>query len=483
MGYYKIVSDEGRGTVNENSLRSLFVRRDFKGVAAVLAEEACTDDSSLINKALASHILGDYDIANECYEKIKNDDMGFVNYLAGCHRYFDYKKIEEIEPSGNRYQLAMENNYFNYFASTNGIEDIDKKHIQPTIYTERILNDLYTKMGRPLQHAQNDIIKSQYLKTVEIQEKKEVSNEKKKIGIFVTDIQRHKDPAMIFELVDCLKAYFEIVIYFNNILDNKLTKHFEKICTVKHVISLYYEEINNLIYDDNIDVLIDMGELGLRNNNIALSLIKNSIPLHKLLSLYPILLETDSYYPLEGAVEKENFTCVIGDFRCLTDKELTHINSEIEGNIEFESHSLDESVFMNNFERRLVSLGYDMNRTKLQPGILPFSKYMDHIRSCKRVVITSGTSYVELSEALKSHAKIEAVSENPLIKKVYEVYRRDKDFNESDLKQGLIRYLDKCGISELYKIKNKKSRIAYFEDSKELAISNTCNGDLVLLGG
>ena len=67
-----------------------------------------------------------------------------------------------------------------------------------------------------------------------------MSNEKKKIGIFVTDIQRHKDSAMIFELVDCLKNYFEIVIYFNNIFANKLAKHFEDICTVRYVISLYY---------------------------------------------------------------------------------------------------------------------------------------------------------------------------------------------------------------------------------------------------
>lgn len=483
MGYYKIVSDEKQETVNKNSIRGLFARRNFKGVADALERKKTVDDLFLINKALTSHLLGNYDVANEYYEKIKNDDMGFVNYLASCHRYFDYKKIGKIEPSGNRYQLAIQNNYFNYFASTNGIEDIDKKNIQLTIYTERILNDLYTKIGRPLQHAQNDILKSQYLQTVEIQKKKEVSNEKKKIGIFVTDIQRHKDSAMIFELVDCLKNYFEIVIYFNNIFANKLAKHFEDICTVRYVISLYYEEINNLIYNDNIDVLIDMGELGLRNNNIALCLIKNSIPLHKLLSLYPILLETDSYYPPESAVEKENFTCVIGDFRCLTDKELTHINSQIEGTIEFESHSLDEPVFMKNFERRLVYLGYDMNRIKLQPGILPFSKYMDHIRRCKSVVITSGTSYAELSEVLKSHVRIESISENSLIKKAYDVYHRDKDSNESNLKQGLIQYLDKCGVSELYKIKNKKSRIAYFEGGKELIISNTCNGDIVLLGG
>ncbi|SEA97040.1 hypothetical protein SAMN02910384_02892 [Pseudobutyrivibrio sp. ACV-2] len=482
MGCYKIVSDENSEMSKGNSTKNLFARRDFEGVAAELEKENNDDETFYINKALICHILGNYDVANEYYEKIKNNDMGYVNYLARCHRYFDYKKLSETDFAQNQYRLAMENNNFNYIVSTNGIESIDKREMQHTIYTERILNDLYMKMGRPLLHKQNDILKKQFLETVEIQEKKVVFNKKKRVGLFVTDIQRHKDSAMIYELVDCLKDYFELVIYFNNIFANKLVKYFEGICTVSHVINLYYEEINNLIYDDSIDVLIDLGELGLRNNNIALSMLENCISLHELLDLFPILLETESYYPPEGPVSKEDFSCVIGDLRCLGSEKLIDIQSKIEGNIEFESHSLDEDVFMDYFEQKLLSLGSDMSRISLTPGILPFSKYMDHIRCCKNIILTDGISYVELSEALKSRTNILLMSKNPLIRKVYETYCGEKNIDGISIKQSLIQYIDTCGDSRLYKIKNKKSRIAYFENGKEITISNTCNGDVVLLG-
>ena len=297
MGYYKIVSDENRDISNTNLVKEFFIRRDFTNVVAELEkEENDSEETIFLNKALVNHILGNYDVANEYYAKLKKNEMGHVNYFACCHRYFEYKKLDKSVLNGNQYKLALDNNYFNYLISINGIDVIKKKNMQHSIYTEQIVNDLYLKIGKSMLHEQNDILKSQYLKTVEVQEKKMVQNKKKKIGIFVTDIQRHKDSAIIFELVESLKEPFEIIIYFNNIFANKLAKRFESICTVKYVINLYYEEINNLIYDDEIDILIDMAEFGLRNNNIALSMVQNCITLHELLYSFPILLETDSYY-------------------------------------------------------------------------------------------------------------------------------------------------------------------------------------------
>lgn len=486
MGYYKIVSDENRDISNTDLVKEFFIRRDFTSVAAELEKEKNDSEELIfINKALVNHILGNYDEANEYYEKLKKNEMGYVNYLACCHRYFDYKKLDKSVFAGSQYKSALDNNFFNYLVATNGIDVIKKMDMQHSIYTEQIVNDLYSKIGKSMLHEQNDILKSQYLKTVEVQDKKIVQNEKKKIGIFVTDIQRHKDPAIIFELVECLKEQFEIVIYFNNIFANKLAKRFESICTVRYVINLYYEEINNLIYDDEIDILIDMAEFGLRNNNIALSMVKNCITLHELLYSFPILLETDSYYSYECPEKKEDITCVIGDMRCLSDEELKNIHKQISGHIVFESHSLDESVFKDYFEQKLIALGYNMNRIELLPGILPFSRYMNYIASCKNVVITSGTSYVELSEVMKSHTKICFMSGNPLIRKTYENYCGEESFADTTgkiIKQRLFQFINECGGSELYKITNKKSRIAYFEQDKEMTISNTCNGDIILLG-
>lgn len=171
--------------------------------------------------------------------------------------------------------------------------------------------------------------------------------------------------------------------------------------------------------------------------------------------------------------------------RCLSDEELKNIHKQISGHIVFESHSLDESVFKDYFEQKLIALGYNMNRIELLPGILPFSRYMNYIASCKNVVITSGTSYVELSEAMKSRTKICFMSGNPLIRKTYENYCGEESFADTTgkiIKQRLFQFINECGGSELHKITNKKSRIAYFEQDKEITISNTCNGDIILLG-
>ena len=190
MGYYRIVSDEKRDISNTELVKELFIRREFTGVAAEL--EKVNDDGeekTIINKALAHHILGNYDEANEYYEKLKKNDVGYVNYLACCHRYFEYKKLDMSNLVENQYKSALYNNYFNYLVATNGIEAIEETDVQHSIYTEQIVNDLYSKIGRAMLHEQNDILKSQYLNTVEIQEKKTVLNHKRKVGIFVTDIQ------------------------------------------------------------------------------------------------------------------------------------------------------------------------------------------------------------------------------------------------------------------------------------------------------
>ena len=50
------------------------------------------------------------------------------------------------------------------------------------------------------------------------------------------------------------------------------------------------------------------------------------------------------------------------------------------------------------------------------------------------------------------------------------------------VRQQLIQFIYESGKSELYRVKNKKSRIAYFEQGKEMVINNTCNGDIILLG-
>ena len=210
MGDYRIVSDVKRDRYNTESVKDFFIRRDFRNIVAELEKENNDGENIIINKALAYHVLGNYDEAKKYYAKLKNN-ISDVNYLAFCHRYFDYKNFSPSNFSDNQYKTAWYNNYFNYLVTINGIEVIAKKNVQHSIYTEQIVNDLFLKMGKDMLHEQNDILKDNYLSNVDIQAQKTVLNNKIKIGIFVTDIQRHKDSAIIYELVECLKEKFEII--------------------------------------------------------------------------------------------------------------------------------------------------------------------------------------------------------------------------------------------------------------------------------
>lgn len=491
MGKYRIVSDIEKNYEKTDIIKASFIKRDFVRLKEEIEKNIIEDNEKdikykNINRALANHILGNYDVASGLYEKILNDELSYVNYMAYCHRYFDYGKVCENNRGKEfaKYKIAYENNLLNFFISTMGIDIFRGEKIPLSIFSEQIVNDLYIKLGKKMLHKHHDDLKAEFLRTVEIIEEKQVYHEKKVIGIFVTDIQRHKDAALIFELIECFKDEFEVIVYFYNIFTNKLTKTFDGRCRVRYVINMYYEEINNLLYDDEIDLLIDFAELGLRNNNISISLVSNCVSIHQLLKSYPIILQTKEYFNEWKIGEKNDYTCVIGDFRCLSDRELVYILNNFKGDIIFESQSLDEKIFKINFGKKLVELGYDMSRVQLLEGVRPFNRYMELISSCNNIIISSGASYVELSEAIRSDSNICLLSNNELIMNLYEIYSKvdNKVGVNEDHKYKLCQYIRNYKKNVLYKVKNKKSRIAYVDDAGELCINNTCNGDIIIFG-
>lgn len=490
MGEFKIISDLEDDLERNDSIKESFLRRDFVNTK-ILLENAVGDethydnDAIQVNKALVYHILGQYEEASQLYKKNMENSLAYLNYMACCHRYFDYEKLCEIQYGNpDNFEMIYKNNYFNYLVGTKGVNEAGVLDTENSVFTEQILNDIYTKIGKAPLHNQNDILKKQYIKTTEVVKRKKVNNNKKKVGIFVTDIQRHKNAAIIFELVEVLQDKFEIYIYFNNIFANKLAKKFEDNCIVRYVINLYFEEVNNLFYEDGIDILIDLAGYGLRNNNLAISLVSNVINLDELLSEFPLLLKTMRYFPDIVKPEVKNVSCVIGDLRCLSDEELIKINKSYEGKLIFESHSLDESVFKNFFSKWLKRLGYDMDRVELMEGVLPFSRYMEFLSGCKNVIISSGASYIELAEAIRSQANIIMLSKNKNVLLEYELYSKmynQQKIEYQNVKSKLIEYIFDLPAQELVKVKNKKSRIAYIEDDRKFSISNTCNGDVVIL--
>lgn len=499
MGEYRIVHNE-EGQVGNKQLflkaQAAFQKRDFKKTIEYLesidcVEETCSKEALNINKALIYHILGEYDKAEKLYVNNLNKDTIIINYLACCHRYFQYKKLLQLEISDFiKLPELYNNNMINYEIATNGIFQIDLSEIEMTIFLEQILNDIYIKMGLPILHACNDILKNQFIKTVEVEQRKHVHKKRKKVGIFVTDIQRHKDSAIIFELVEILRSDFDVYIYFNNIFANKLAKSFEKKCEIRYVINKCYEEINNIFFEDEIDILIDLAGYGLRNNNIALCFVENRIQLYDLLKDFPILLQTNEYYPENIVEKKEQRTCILGDFRCVHNEELLYIKENCEGQLIFESHSFDEELFKKIFINRLVGLGFEMSRVEVIEGILPFKSYMDYLCASENIVLTSGASFVELSEAVKSGRNVLVISNNKILEHFSDYYgiaTKEHDFKLSNIeyKKGevdrcLRKYIHNLPDQELFMIKNKNSRVSYWESGKEYSISNTCNGDIVV---
>lgn len=112
MGDYRIVSDVKRDRYNTESVKDFFIRRDFRNIVAELEKKNNDGENIIINKALAYHVLGNYDEAKKYYAKLKNN-ISDVNYLAFCHRYFDYKNFSPSNFSDNQYKTAWYNNYFN----------------------------------------------------------------------------------------------------------------------------------------------------------------------------------------------------------------------------------------------------------------------------------------------------------------------------------------------------------------------------------
>lgn len=484
MGKYEIVSDAKKLQTDRDELKYLFIRRRFQDIRKLLEKE--DNDVGEVNSALMYHILGDREKAEKLYLKSKYSGIAALNYMAFCHRFFFYKKWQKIIFfRDNCLEKIYKNNEINYLLATQRLQEVKIDHQHYSIYIEQMLNDMYDKMGREPLHRENDKLKKMYMNTVQVLDRKVVNNIKKRVGIFATDIQRHKNGALVFELVDILKDDFEIYVYLNDAFTNKLARQIEMLCTVRHVINLYFEEVNNLIYDDEIDIIIDMGGYGLRNSNLSMSNIKNKIDINDFLLRFPIRLKTELYFGYIRPVIRKKTYCVIGDARCLSDAELIELKKVCKDNIVFLSHAFNEDIFVENFLEHLRLLGYDMTIVTTMRGIHPFSEYMRVLSSYENIVVSSGTSYVELSEAIKSNSNIIMMSKNKRNVLQHQLYNNNIDLKDIEencerIKIEIISFIKGIVPHELVKVANKQSRIGYCEGDTRYCIGNTCNSDIVI---
>ncbi len=471
--------------------RIRFLRRDFEGMIEVLKDVLHTDPCSgqyrnacITNLAMAYHVRGYYEEAKELYGCCDNTVLGLINYYAFCHRYFEYKNIDFNVKRTKKLQEILNHNRLNYILNTRGaraaLEYWDKNSVN--IYDEQIINEIKTRIGKSIDICQAEKYEKAYRmecnidqinsnKGLEGQSAPDLSN---KIGIYVTDLQRHKDSALIYQIVEELIPDFEVIIYFSNIFQNKLIKSFKDVVAIRDISGLGYGEIINLINEDRVSILIDTAEYGIRNNHIAIANCGiKTVTISEMLKNSPIIINSNRYYQQNICTHKEDGILILGDLRYVLDEELKLLRDKYDNiDLTFESHALDEPLFMSGFIERLKLLDFKINKVTLRQGVLPFSAYMNFISSFRKIVLLHGTTKAEFSEVEKSKVPYEWIDGKKgtftrnCIMDVKEVLKNAVENSVSDLK-GRLRVLDDMVL-------------CYKEGGKYYLINCTCNGDLLV---
>ena len=483
-------------------IKEYFIRKNFSAAGKLLENiikngpDCSTAD--LMNAALIYHLLGDCEKSSAIYAKLPKTEIWAINFSAFCHRYFHYQDLFEQMPQINadsELKNILSHNIHNYYIAT-GCGNTVYREYSTAFFSEQILNDLKYKTGQKLSCAASMQLAKEYKSTLEIEEQQIFSHKRKRIGIFVTDVQRHRDSAILFEIVDILNSECDVYVYFNNIKFNKLVNILQNFCTIRSVNTLSFEEVNNLLFDDEIEVLIDMAEHGLRNNSIALSAVNNVVPVNELLLKYPLLLSSQEYFSPSTPSSHDITICVLGDMRVISTSELCRLRDWLPVNeqIVFESHSFDEPLFEKSFKKRLSEIGFQENSFILQHGIVPFKDYIAFLSSCKIIVIPNGASHVELSEALYYGQDVIVLSDNHIIKKMVNTYGLPTELNKfkhspidcrengiiSRIRMEFLQAVKSLPSMFNKRVKERNTCLTYKTDCAEYAIQNTCNGDIVV---
>lgn len=468
--------------------KKFFIEKDFEKMISILEpvinstkynkeyKMACVS-----NLAMAYHVRGYYDSAKEFYGRCNKTIISEINYYAFCHRYFEYKNVLYKSYTGKLQQI-FEHNQLNYILNVFGADaaiDYWKDHSM-NLYDEQIFNNIKghrdnnKNIREAIKYEKKYLDQSEWIKYVVTRKNKE----RKKIGIFLTDLQRHKKSAVLYQVVEELYFDFDIIIYFNNIFQNKLIKSFQDKACIKDVSHMSYGEIINLINYDSISLLIDMAEYDLRNNSIAVS---NSsikkVALSDIMMNYPLIINSDNYFPKAiNTKEKDTKIIVLGDLRFVEEQDLNNIKNKYQKNkIVFLSQALDEPLFMKNFFIRLRKCGFNMEQTFVKKGIRPFLAYMQYISSCDKVLLLPSITITELSEVIRSGVNYEYVS----VCKMMGV-KMKTDVSFSEIIRKIIEDTNSNQEEERRMEVIKDLNLCFYENNIYFNINCTCNGDLLV---
>ena len=475
------------GNINDplNMAKHFFIKKDFEKIISILEPVIKSTKynyeykmACISNLAMAYHVRGYYEYAKEYYEKCDETIMSAINYYAFCHRYFEYKKIS-YKPYIGELKQIFEHNQLNYFLNVFGadaaVEFWENRSL--SIYDEQIFNSIKERQGDNIDIRVANKYEKKFLEQSKwiLHDIPKEKRTKKKIGIFLTDLQRHKPSSIVYQMVEELYSEFEIIIYFNNIFQNKLIKSLQKWVCLKDVSHMNYGEVINLMNSDSISLLIDMAEYGLRNNSIAISnsAIKR-VSLSDVIDRKTLIVSSDSYFSNVNYIQNKNSKIlVLGDLRFVKNQDLYNIKDKYKNReIVFESQALDETLFKENFIIRLKKCGFNMNKIFVQRGMLPFSAYMQFISSFEKILLLPSVTITELSEVIRTGVDYEYVSTCKIIRNkpedsssFLEIIKKivEETNREREEKRTIIKDLDLC----------------FCENGKHYYINCTCNGDLL----
>ncbi len=472
--------------------RNYFIHRKFFDALQLMQEAShiCSEKflpAVSLNLALLYHVLGHQAEAESFYEQLADTPIKLINHHAFCHRYFCYEKchvstIKDNDPL----RKIWDHNEFNRQITVNGFDSenlIQASKQCDDIFRERILNDFYFKMGLPQRNFFRDMLVTEVVAYVENLPKNFISSEKNRIGIYVNDIQRHKESALIYDLISILQEEnYSVYLYFDNIFDNKLVRLLPAGITVRHIVNLGILAFNNLIAEDKIFALLDLTCNKMRTRLPAVSMLgKNILSLDEIFVETPLPLQSEIYFGEEvHCIRRKKDVAVIGDLRYISNTELLQIKDTMfDKNLIFMSFAFCEKLYRKNFELRLLECGINPVRCKVVAGILPFIKYLEFLASVSEVVITSSVSVAELSEVLFVRTPILLLSQNPILKQLVSVEshsQRRANFVEN-LRSRLKNISSDTNCKYIF---DEELRLQYQNKETTFEVNMSCNGDLLV---
>ena len=404
------------------NIRWRFIHHDFHGAAKLIEELNQPTPPEIhqaiyLNKALLNQLVGNQTEAEYYYRKTDDTPIKIINYLAFCHRYFLYenaRRLSEVPENHSLFSMYLHNR-LNYLTSTRGFDKNNLGEFCRNIYGEQLLNESRAKFGEPQKNFFLNELSEEIRGLAKNMPLHKIPTEERRVGIYVSDIQRHQNSSLIFELIEVLLAAdFMPFIYFDNIFDNKMVRLLPSELNLRHVVRLGLIEFHNLIARDRISSMINITGNRLRNKSLALFLIQSSvIDFESLLEKTPLPLTYERYFEKFSSATERNGILIAGDLKYLSNEELfllkEHFSSE--RRLVFMSMGFNEPECLNFFNTRLKEIGFNSN-IEILPTIRPFKDYLSFISGFKLVVLTGGASLTEICEVESTNTQAFVFSPN-----------------------------------------------------------------------